>query len=236
MPYTILIASADDARREFIAAQFDADGHTVFESDATSSTVAKLSAHAVDVVVLSGLERPADSPALLRAIRADKHARIHPAQPVITLGGDDEISTLRAYEAGSDHHLPDSTGYFVLRAVLLSVARRALQDVARRTIEIGNLHIDTAAKTALYKGQPIRLSRLEFEVLQTMANDPSKVFSRHELARTVWGHTNLSARTVESHLCRLRHRLSDAGATDLIANSWGRGWALLDPMRPRQQD
>jgi len=33
--------------------------------------------------------------------------RIHPAQPVITLGADDELSTLRAYEAGSDHHLAE---------------------------------------------------------------------------------------------------------------------------------
>ena len=66
-----------------------------------------------------------------------------------------------------------------------------------------------------------------------MAGDPAKVFSRDELARAAWGCSDLNGRTVESHVCRLRHRLNDAGATGLIANSWGRGWALLDPMRPR---
>jgi DNA-binding response OmpR family regulator len=237
MPYTLLIASAHQGQRQYLTTQLDADGHTVYDADATSATVAKLSAHAVDVVLLGGLQHPSDSPALLRAIRAGEHRRIHPGQPVVTIGPADEMSALRAYEAGSDHHLPDDTSYLMLRAVLLSVARRALEDVARRDIHVGDLHIDTAAKTAVYNGQPIRLSRREFDVLVTMASDPAKVFSRNDLARTVWGSGQArSGRTVDSHVARLRHRLSDAGATDLVANSWGRGWALLDPMRPRQED
>jgi DNA-binding response OmpR family regulator len=226
MQHTLLIASADDARRAFIAAQFDTDGHTVYEADSPESTIAKLSMHAIDVLLLGDLGRPADSPALLGAIRAGEHIRIHPAQPVITLGDTDEISTLRAYDAGSDHHLAGSTGYFVLRAVLLSVARRVLEDVTSRHLQVGDLHIDTAAKSADINGTPVHLSRLEFDVLVTMATDPSKVFSRHDLARTVWGSTQPSDRTIDSHICRLRHRLSAAGGHQLVANTWGQGWAL----------
>jgi len=237
MPYTLLIASADEAQRTFTAAQLDADGHTVYASDSPSSTVAKLSAHAIDVILLGGLQHRADSPTLLRAIRAGEHRRIHPGQPVVTIGAADELSALRAYEAGSDHHLADDASYMLLRAVLLTVARRALQDVAQRDIQIGDLHIDTAAKTAIYHGEPIRLSRREYDVLLTMASEPAKVFSRADLARAVWGSSApLSGRTIDSHVSRLRHRLTDAGATGLVANSWGRGWALLDPMRPRHED
>ena len=231
-PHTLLITSADDTQRAFIAAQLDADGHTVHDADSPESTIAKLTAHAVDVLLLGELHRPADSPALLREIRAEQHTRIHPAQPVVTLGADDELSALRAYEAGSDHHLATDTGYLLLRAVLASVARRALQDHSSRHLQVGALHIDTAAKAVEVNGTPVRLSRREFEVLVTMAADPSKVFSRDELSRTVWGSARvMHGRTVESHVCRLRHRLADAGATDVIANSWGRGWSLLDPMQ-----
>ena len=236
MQHTLLIASADDARRKFIAAQLDADGHTVYEADSPESTIAKLSTHAVDVLLLADLGQPADSPALLRAIRADKHTRIHPAQPVITLGADDEISTLRAYDAGSDHHLAASTGYVLLRAVLLTVARRVLHDATTRHLQVGALHIDTGAQIVEINGQPIRLSRREFELLTTMAADPVKVFSRDELARAVWGRLAVaSGRTVESHVCRLRRRLTDAGATDTITNCWGRGYSLLDPTRAGQE-
>jgi DNA-binding response OmpR family regulator len=224
--HTLLIAGADDALRTFIAAQLDADGHTVYDTDTTAGTIAKLSTHAIGVLLLGDLARPADSPALLRAIRADEHTHIHPAQPVITLGADDEISALRAYEAGSDHHLAADTGYVLLRAVLVSVARRVLDDVTSRHLQVGALHIDTAARAAEINGTPVRLTRREFEVLVTMAADPSKVFSRDELAHTVWGYTHVSGRTVDSHVARLRHRLAAAGGDHFVANFWGQGWAL----------
>jgi len=107
---TILIASANDSQREFLARELDADAFSVYEADSTAATTAKLTTHAIDVVLLGELQRRPDSPALLRAIRAGAHQRIHPAQPVITLAATDELTTLRAYEAGSDHHLPADTG------------------------------------------------------------------------------------------------------------------------------
>jgi CheY-like chemotaxis protein len=88
--HTILIATSDTAGREQLAAQLDVDGHTVHCADSAEATIAKLAAHAVDVLVLAELERPADSPALLRAIRAGRHPRVHPAQVVVTLGAADE--------------------------------------------------------------------------------------------------------------------------------------------------
>lgn len=61
-----------------------------------------------------------------------------------------------------------------------------------------------------------------------MAADPAKVFSRDELARAVWrSPTAPSGRTIESHICRLRRRLTEAGATDAIINCWGRVDALI---------
>jgi len=123
---TLLIASVDEHRRGFLAGQLDADGHTVHEADHAAGAAAKLSTHAIDVMILGDLEQPADAPRLLRSIRAGEHPRVHPALPVISLGASGELTALRAYEAGSDHHLTDTVGYVLLRAVLASVARRAL--------------------------------------------------------------------------------------------------------------
>jgi hypothetical protein len=67
--HTLLIATTDPDQRAFLAAQLDADGHTVYEANSSEATIAKLSAHAIDVMVLGRLHRPADAPALLRAIR-----------------------------------------------------------------------------------------------------------------------------------------------------------------------
>jgi DNA-binding response OmpR family regulator len=225
-PYTLLIANAHEDQRAFLTAQLDGDGHTVHHADSAAGTIAKLSVHAVDVLILDELEQPADSPALLRAIRAEAHTRIHPAQPIITLGNDDELTALRAYEAGSDHHLPDSTGYLLLRAVLQAVARRAYEPITNRHINVGALHTDTAAKAADINATPVHLSRRELQILVTMATDPTRVFSRSELIHAVWGTTHLNVRTIETHLARLRHRLAAAGGTHYIQNAWGQGWSL----------
>src|SRR4051794_873367 len=57
--HTLLIATTDPDQRTFLAAQLDADGHTVYEADSRQAAIAKLSAHAIDLMVLGRLHRPA---------------------------------------------------------------------------------------------------------------------------------------------------------------------------------
>jgi DNA-binding response OmpR family regulator len=224
--HTLLVATADRDQRAFLVAQLDADGHVVYEADSSTGAVAKLAAHAIDVLLLGGLERPADGPALLRAVRAGEQPRIHPAQPVITMGAGDELTVLRAYECGSDHHVVDGTGYVLLRAVLASVARRALEETTSRHLWVGEIHVDLAARTADVTGTPVRLSRLEFELLVKFAADPVRLFSKHDLHRCIWRGEQISGRTVDSHVARLRSRLTQAGAGTVLINKWGQGWSL----------
>jgi DNA-binding response OmpR family regulator len=72
------------------------------------------------------------------------------------------------------------------------------------------------------------LSRLEFELLVKFAGDPVRVFSKHELARCIW-RCEISGRTVDSHVARLRTRLTLAGADHVLVNTWGHGWSLTRP-------
>jgi len=227
--HTLLIATVDEDRRGFLAAQLDADGHTIHEADRATAAVAKLSAHAIDVMILGDLQRPADAPALLRAVRAGAHPKIHPGQPVITVGAGDELTALRAYECGSDHHLTDNTGYVLLRAVLATVARRALEDVSARHLHVGDIHVDLAARTVDVAGTAVRVSRLEFALLVKFASDPVRVFSKHELARCIWRQQQICERTVDSHVARLRTRLTHAGTGPVLINKWGQGWSLTTP-------
>jgi DNA-binding response OmpR family regulator len=182
----------------------------------------------VDVLVLGELERPADAFGLLRAFRSGQYPRIHPGQAVVMLGAGDELTVLRAYESGSDHHLVHGTGYLVLRAVLTSVVRRALEEITTRYLQASEIHVDLAARSVGVAGTPVHLSRLEFELLAKFAADPVRVFSKHELARCIW-RCEISGRTVESHVARLRTRLTAAGADEVLVNTWGHGWSLTRP-------
>ena len=227
MPYALLVAGADAHSRDLLAAQLDADGHTVYIADSADAVVAKLSTEAIDVVLLGELERPADVPELVRQIRGGEHERVHPGQPIITLGSGDEVAVLRAYEAGSDHHLSHETGYLVVRAVIATLVRLTLTDVSSRHVHFGDLHIDTAACTVDVNGVALRLTRTEFDLLVKLATDPTRVFTKAELKRAM-GREHATDRTVDSHLCRLRRRLAERGLR-LVTNRWGAGYALASP-------
>jgi DNA-binding response OmpR family regulator len=227
--HSILIAGTDHGQRTFLAEQLDADGQTIYEADHAAAVIAKLSSHAVDVLILGELERPFETTGLVRSVRAGKHPRVHPGLAVITLGPGDELTTLRAYESGSDHHLPADTGYVLLRAVIASLIRRILEDTSVRQLHAGAITVDLTAKTVTVAGTAAHVSRLEFELLAKFAGEPTRVFSKHELARCVWRGRQVSGRTVDSHICRLRTRLTAAGAGPVLITRWGQGWALTTP-------
>jgi DNA-binding response OmpR family regulator len=75
----------------------------------------------------------------------------------------------------------------------------------------------------------VRLSGREFELAGKLASDPTRVFTKNELLRDVWGirGTAIRTRTVDSHASRLRRKLQAAGAPDVVVNDWGVGYRLL---------
>lgn len=228
--HTFLIAAHDDTTRDYLAGQFDADGHEIHAADTPATATAKLARTAICVVILGDFETPAEAPAFLRSLRAGQlHVRVHPAQAVVTIGDPGDVATLRAYEAGSDHHLATDSAYLVVRAVATAVARRVLDSVTSRHLHVGELHIDTAARTVDVAGRAVALSRLEFELLCQLASDPTRVFAKGELMNAVWGYTAPErTRTLDSHACRLRRKLNGDGDATYVANRWGHGYRLVD--------
>ena len=74
----------------------------------------------------------------------------------------------------------------------------------------------------------MRLSKKEFALLRALAEEPTRVFTREELLRGVWGYPSLGAtRTLDSHASRLRSKLS-AGGARFVVNVWGVGYRLID--------
>jgi DNA-binding response OmpR family regulator len=99
-------------------------------------------------------------------------------------------------------------------------------------IRHGALAIHTATRTVIYKSTPVELRRREYALLLFLAREPTRVFSRAELLRHVWGYPPRDAsRTVESHASRLRCKLAAAGAVGWVSTTWGVGYRLV----PRPQ-
>jgi hypothetical protein len=109
---------------------------------------------------------------------------------------------------------------------LVDVAGSAVSVELEPGVEGGpGIRLDPRARTALRDGEPLDLSRLEYDLLLFLARHPRQVFSRSQLLAQVWGHTHTTNRTVDVHVSRLRTKLDDP---DVVTTVYGLGYRLAD--------
>jgi len=118
-----------------------------------------------------------------------------------------------------------------LPPVLLARVRALVRRSRGRSVRlrrIGALEVDAVQRPVTLAERPVRVSRMEFEFLSRLASEPTRVYTKQELLREVWGFKAIgNTRTVDAHACRLRKKLARAGAPQLIANGRGVGYRLL---------
>jgi DNA-binding response OmpR family regulator len=147
---------------------------------------------------------------------------------VLTAAGTDPIERVRAFERGADD-VAERELYPELVARIRAVLRRAAAGPAE-VLEVAELVVDRRARQVRVNGVPVALAAREFDLAVRLASDPTRVFSKDELLREVWGYRGrLVTRTVDSHASRLRNKLRAAGAeVPYVINVWGRGYRLLE--------
>jgi DNA-binding response OmpR family regulator len=95
-------------------------------------------------------------------------------------------------------------------------------------LQVGELRIDPVSREVTLDGRGIELSAKEFALVRALAEEPTRVFTKEELLRDVWGFKAMgSTRTLDSHASRLRRKLTPSGRR-WVVNVWGVGYRLLD--------
>ncbi|MFV2085809.1 winged helix-turn-helix domain-containing protein [Micromonospora sp. LOL_021] len=96
------------------------------------------------------------------------------------------------------------------------------------TVAVPALHVMVASRTVLLDGEPLLLTRLEFDLLLHLVENPRRVFTRLQLLAAVWGYEHTGVRTVDVHIRRLRGKV---GNSPLITTVYGVGYRLADDVR-----
>ena len=139
---------------------------------------------------------------------------------------DDRVSGL---EQGADDYVTKPFSLRELSARVRAVLRRGAPGDDRRTINYRgeHLHADFDAVAIAVDGEPIRLTRREFELLRYLVQNKNRVISRDRLLERVWGYERLvETRSVDVHVGRLRGKLGMAGRQ--IETVVGLGYRFVD--------
>jgi DNA-binding response OmpR family regulator len=228
---TVLLVEDDDATRTFLADNLTADGYDLLVAETIREGTHLFETRFPDVAVVdvglpdgSGLD-------LVRHVReADGlSSRIDPFTPLLVLSGRaGDVDRVRGFERGADDYVAKPFTYPELRLRLAALLRRAQGRRGRGRLRVGGLEVDPSSHEVRLHGERVALSQKEFALLKTLAAEPSRVFSKEELLRSVWGYRSLgTTRTLDSHACRLRAKLNGGGERWLV-NVWGVGYRLLD--------
>lgn len=237
---TVVVCVADEATLDLLCDRLASDRFEPLPAKSAEEALRLCRFQRPDVLVVD-LELPDGTGAeLLRRIR-EAHwlkTQIDPWLPVIALrprNRDHEAERAPEPALAADDFLRKPFTYDDLRSRIEAILRRRhsrLDDPVR----VGELLVDPARRRVTVGDREVTLSRKEFTLLRVLASDPTRVFSKEELLRDVWGLRDpAKTRTLDSHASRLRLRLDPEGRR-YVVNCWGVGFSLLagdaEPLGP----
>jgi two-component system phosphate regulon response regulator PhoB len=186
------------------------EGHECLFASSGAEGVAMARRDRPDIVLLEWMLP--DGPAAEVCRRLSEGAETREIPFVFITGKGGEPDRIRGFELGAADYLvkPFSVRELALR--VRAVLRRRGTTAAGNRVEFGCLRIDPGAHRAWVDGSEIELTLLEFKLLVALFEARDRVLTRADLLDRAWGlRVNISTRTVDTHIKRLRDKLLRAG-------------------------
>ena len=148
---------------------------------------------------------------------------------MLTAKGED-MDKILGLEYGADDYITKPFNILEVKARIKAIMRRMRKEEAKesfgKTLVSGDLKLDCEGRRVFIAGKEINLTAKEFDVLELLAKNPNKVYSRENLLNLVWGYEYPGdVRTVDVHIRRLREKI-EAVPSDpkYVHTKWGVGY------------
>lgn len=148
---------------------------------------------------------------------------------MLTAKGDD-MDKILGLDYGADDYITKPFNILEVKARIKAIMRRTRKRTAeketRRVVNKGEFHLDCESRRLNIGGKEINLTAKEFDLLELMALNPNKVYSRDHLLNAVWGYDYPGdVRTVDVHIRRLREKIEQKPSEpQYVHTKWGVGY------------
>src|SRR5437016_3523080 len=205
----ILLVDDEQPVQKLLSYPLEKEGYEVVPALDGQEALASFEQGQFDLVVLDIMLPKIDGLEVCRRLRARSSV------PIIMLTAkSEEIDKVLGLELGADDYITKPFSMREFRSRVKAALRRA--DMAPRAdaaddepaLEVGELSIDFAKRRVALRGEEVRLTFVEFEILGALARDAGRVFSRDQLLSRIWGDAAYrDPRTIDVHIRHLREKL-----------------------------
>ncbi len=216
----ILVADDESRMRKLIRDYLAREDYEVVEAENGEQALDMFYMDSgISLIILDVMMPKVDGFAVLKEIRETSSI------PVLMLTAKgEENDVLNGFELGADEYINKPFSPKILMARVNAVLRRSTDDsIGKKVVEAGGIQLDVDAHVATNDGTPVELSVKEFELLYYFINNEGIALSREKILNHVWDYDYFGdARTIDTHVKKLRSKLDDKG--NYIKTIWGMGY------------
>ena len=214
----ILVVDDESRMRKLVKDFLQREGYSVLEAGDGMEAMDIFYEQKIDLVILDVMMPRMDGWQTCREIRRDSTV------PIIMLTArSEERDELQGFELGVDEYISKPFSPKILVARVGALLKRIYGTDAEEKMEAGGIERDKAAHQVQVDGKSIDLSYKEFELLTYFLENQGIALSREKILNNVWNYDYFGdARTIDTHVKKLRNKLGDKG--NYIKTIWGMGY------------
>ncbi|AQS90025.1 DNA-binding response regulator [Gluconobacter albidus] len=220
----ILLVDSDQSAAATLSQTLRNASFTVDHTPSGEEAIEMLRHYDYDVVVLELMLNDLEGYEVIRRVRA---ARI--TTPILVLSALlRSQAKIRAFSMGADDYMtkPYDAGELVAR--LQAVMRRS-RGFAEPKLRVGNLELDLNGKNVTVDGGALHLTGKEYAILELLVIRKGSVLTKDAFLNHLYGGIDEpEMKIIDVFICKLRRKLQNVGAGNLIATVWGRGYILRE--------
>lgn len=223
---SVLLVEDDQTIRQRLAEFLASRGFSVDTANTGMDAVHQATTAPFDVVVLDLGLPDVDGTQVLKMIRAVSDVPV-----IVATARDEEAEIVAVLGAGADDYVVKPFSGAQIEARITAILRRIGSSGSAGPIRVGDLTIDPESRVATLAGEPIDLTRKEFDFLAYLADRVGVVVSKRTLLAEVWRQPYGGAdKTIDVHLSVLRRKLGEsASEPNYLQTVHGVGIKLVPP-------